>query len=397
MAELLRPAEPLNLRTREHLRSTPHLNVLIPGRAMHCMSGGPNTALNLGYRMAKEGVPVRFVATGVPPDARHGPLWDHVMQLSGIGERLAHVQIATAHDREQPLDVGANDVFFATAWWTAQMAKSALPSMRCKRFLYLIQDFEPGLHAFSTHYAMALETYDLDYYAMVNHRLLLDYLTEQRVGRFAETDFARRAAVLDPAIDRGRFHPEPREPGPGRTALFYARPHSAMRNLFELGAAALQVAVARGAFDACDWEFLGIGDPFDPVPLGGGREIRSLPWMSFDGYAARMRSSDLLLSPMLSPHPSYPPLEMAACGGVAVTNTFACKTAERLARISPNILAAPPTLEGLAEALAAAARRCAARDPLASEAPLDAPASWDESMGAVLPFALQAWRECTRG
>jgi hypothetical protein len=32
-----------------------------------------------------------------------------------------------------------------------------------------------------------------------------------------------------------------------------------------------------------------------------------------------MRESDLLLSLMLSPHPSYPPLEMAVSAGVAVT------------------------------------------------------------------------------
>jgi hypothetical protein len=46
---------------------------------------------------------------------------------------------------------------------------------------------------------------------------------------------------------------------------------------------------------------------------------------------------------------------MAACGGLAVTNTFATKTAAALARLSDNIVAAPPTVEGLHAGLLQAA------------------------------------------
>ena len=393
--QLLAPAEPLNLETRDDLSRQPRLNVLIPGLAMHCMSGGPNTALNLTYRMAAQGVPVRYIATGIPPDPDPAPLWDHISRLSGIADRLPHVEIVSGHDRSQPLVIGRDDVFFATAWWTAQMVKGALPAMRHKRFIYLIQDFEPGLHAYSTRYAMALESYDLDYFAIVNHPLLFDYLVANGVGRFRDPAMREHAVVLDPAIDRSRFFYQQRPAGRTRTLLFYARPQSAERNLFELGIAALHVAASRGVFDGAEWEFLGIGDPFAPIALDGKREIRPLPWMGYDEYAARMRSADILLSLMLSPHPSYPPLEMAATGGITVTNTFGCKTAERLAQISPNILAAEPTLEALVDALAAAVARCEDVAGGRQNAALKAPANWDESMAAVLPFAMQAWRECT--
>ncbi len=55
-------------------------------------------------------------------------------------------------------------------------------------------------------------------------------------------------------------------------------------------------------------------------------------------------------------------LEMAACGGVAVTNTFANKTAARMAALSPDILAMDATVEGLAEGLRAGARKVAERE-----------------------------------
>jgi hypothetical protein len=388
--DLLGPARPLNLEVRGGLE--PQLNVLVPGLGMRSMSGGPSTALNIACRMAAQGVPVRLVSTDLPTDRDPEPLWRHMMQLAGLRAPLANVRVLSANDRSRPFPIGVNDVFLATAWWTAQMAKHALPRMACRRFLYLIQDFEPGLHAHSTLHALAQETYGLDYYAIVNHPLLHTYLTGQRVGRFADPGFAARSVVLDPAIDRSHFFPAERPANGERTLLFYARPDSAQRNLFELGAAALRLAAERGVFDGARWGIHGIGDHFQPVALGARHTLRALPWMSYDDYAARMRSADILLSLMLSPHPSYPPLEMAATGGVAVTNTFATKTAARLAELSPNILAAEPSVESIAAAIGEAV----ASVPQRRDATLKAPSSWEESFAPVLPFAMRAWRECTR-
>jgi hypothetical protein len=54
---------------------------------------------------------------------------------------------------------------------------------------------------------------------------------------------------------------------------------------------------------------------------------------------------------MYTPHPSLAPIEMAAAGMLTVTNTFETKTAEALAAISSNLLAAEPTVGGVVEAL----------------------------------------------
>ena len=60
---------------------------------------------------------------------------------------------------------------------------------------------------------------------------------------------------------------------------------------------------------------------------------------------------------MYTPHPSLVPIEMASAGMLTVTNSFENKTAEAMAAISPNLITAEPSLEGLAGGLAEAAAR----------------------------------------
>ena len=58
---------------------------------------------------------------------------------------------------------------------------------------------------------------------------------------------------------------------------------------------------------------------------------------------------DLGLCLMDTPHPSYPPLDLAAAGAVVVTNTHGSK--QSLQNWSNNIIAAPPTIWALVDAL----------------------------------------------
>ena len=101
-----------------------------------------------------------------------------------------------------------------------------------------------------------------------------------------------------------------------------------------------------------------------------------------------MRESDILLSLMLSPHPSYPPLEMAACGGLVVTTTFANKSASALAAMSPNIIGVAATIEDVAAGLAAAAARLDDWPARLRGAAIDLPATWAESFDDILPGLL---------
>jgi O-antigen biosynthesis protein len=386
---------PLNVRTDPVHRDMPRLNVLIPGMTMPAMTGGPNTAINLTYRMAAAGIPVRYISTDVPMATDHAPLWRHFSALTGIPQRLSNVEIACGFDRSVPLAIGENDVFFGTAWWTVQMIKHALRITRPQKFLYLIQEFEPGLYPWSTQHALALETYSLDFYGIINERFLAQYLLEHKIGRFAQSSFMERCAVFEPALDRSHFHSMRQRSNVGtKRLLFYARPGSAERNLFELGLYALRCAVTTGVFSGDRWEMLFIGEQIPDMALGGDMVIRSAGWLDYARYAQLVRESDVALSLMLSPHTSYPPLEMAACGGVAITNVFAGKTAEALSKMSSNIVPVEPTLEGVMAGLADAVRRVNADRRVGT---IDLPGTWEEAFSDVVPRSIAMYRECLAG
>jgi hypothetical protein len=325
---------------------------------------------------------MRLVSTDAAVDDDPAPFWAHLTAL--VGRTLPpDIELVDAHDRSNPWRIGEHDVFLASAWWTAQQVKYALRLTRTKRFVYFIQDYEPLLHAASTPQALAEETYTLDYIPVVNTRVLADFFVERRIGRFADPDFARDGLVFDPALDRTLFHPAPRAAQTTRRLLFYARPTNGLRNLFELAVAALQQAVAEGVLPVDRWEFLGMGEAFAPVDLGHGAVLRPAPWLGLQAYAEQMRESDVLLSLMLSPHPSYPPLEMAACGGVAVTTVYANKDAARLAAMSPRILGVTATIEGVVSGLSRAVTMPRAEEALDGSVAL--PQSWDEAFADAVP------------
>jgi|GEM_PF-552638 len=385
----LAPAMPLNLQIERSLDAFPTINLLLPGVRMISMSGGPNTALNIGYRLAELGFAVRILSTDVPSDVNLTPMWKHIISNGGGKRKPSHLEIVDASDRSKPVFIGANDLLFATAWWTAQMANWARPLLGDRPFIYLIQDFEPILYAASSAYVLAQETYGFDTLPLINTSLLYDYLVENKIGRFIEADYLARCLVFEPAIQPDNFYYKSRTVG-RRTLLFYARPTNGIRNLFENGVAAIQFAIHKGLIDPEEWSFIGMGEAFHPINLGRGATLECAPWLGFDDYATQMRRADILLSLMLSPHPSYPPLEMAACGGIVVTNAYANKTAERMAQISANIITAEPTITALADAIRQAVGRLPDTTSRQAGAQLGLPSTWDESFERLMPALTQA-------
>jgi glycosyltransferase involved in cell wall biosynthesis len=371
----------LNILVDAEFTNLSALNVLIPTLSVRGMSGGPNTAVNLACRLAATGIRVRLISTQAPLDADSSGFWDHATKLAGVDPRNYGVELIDASYRGIPLRIGANDLFMATAWWTAQAVKYAVRHTRQKRFLYLIQDYESLLHPASTQMALADETYHLDHLPIVNSRLLYDFLVEHGIGRFGDSQFAAEALVFEPAVDTTLFFHCRSGTATilGRKRLlFYARPTSGLRNLFELGVAALRKLVNEGTISPDGWDIYGIGESFDPILLGRDCWLRPLPWKDLSTYAQLMRESDALISLMLSPHPSYPPLEMAACGRPVVTSTFGTKDAARLATISPNIIGVEPTLDAIADGVALAIRR-------GGEAgTIGLPTSWSESLETIV-------------
>jgi hypothetical protein len=325
------------------------INILIPTIDLEHFFGGYIAKVNLARRLSERGLRVRIVT--VDPV---GPLprdWKRqVESYSGLVGVFDAVEVAFG--RESPgLEVSRDDAFVASTWWTAHIAHRA----REGRFLYLIQEYEPFTFPMGSYAALADESYRFPHYALFSSELLRDYFRRHRLGVYAGAAGDRESAAFEnaitpvtPAADLAGRRP--------RRLLFYARPEPhAARNMYELGVLALGRALERGAF--MGWDLHGIGTVRSGrrIDLGGGSYLRLLPRAAQDDYAGVLREHDVGLALMYTPHPSLVPIEMAAAGMLTVTNSFENKTAEAMAAISPNIVAATPGVEDVAAALCEAA------------------------------------------
>jgi hypothetical protein len=94
-----------------------------------------------------------------------------------------------------------------------------------------------------------------------------------------------------------------------------------------------------------------------------------------------LRDHDVGLALMYTPHPSLVPIEMASAGMLTVTNTFENKTAEALAGISPNLIAAEPAIDAVADALCAATAAAGDVQARVRGSRIDWPRDWDDAFG----------------
>jgi len=221
--------------------------------------------------------------------------------------------------------------------------------------IQVIQDYEPLFYPVSSTYMHARAAFgDPRNWAVVNSSQLHAYLKSQGHA------FAREH-VLEPRLSASLRTLLPDRSAPkAKVLLAYGRPAVA-RNCFSAVVAGLR-EFARIHPEFRQWEIVSAGAPHDPIALGGGRWLRPLGKLSLADYGARLGSAGVGLSLMASPHPSYPPLEMAHFGILTITNGFACKD---LSRAHDNITSIHDI--GPAAIAAALARACRAveEDPFA--------------------------------
>jgi glycosyltransferase involved in cell wall biosynthesis len=330
------------------------VNLLIPTIDLEHFFGGYIGKFNLALRLAERGARVRIVTAD--PVGPLPPSWrETVESYSGLGGLFDRVEVAFG--RESPgVEVSRADRFIATTWWTAHLARQALAGSEDERFLYLIQEYEPFTFPMGSLAALASESYALPHHALFSTELLRTWFRERGLGVYAGGTPAGDAAsvafehaitdVQPPAVEELAHRRT-------RRLLFYARPEEhAARNMFELGALALSRALEEGVLRG-GWELYGIGTvgAGRTMQLGAGTALELVPRRDQAGYAELLRDHDVGLALMYTPHPSLPPIEMAAAGMLTVTNTFETKTADALAAISPNLIAVEPTLEGVVAGL----------------------------------------------
>jgi hypothetical protein len=333
------------------------INLLIPTIDLRHLFGGYITKFNLARRLAERGARVRIVTVDpvgpLPSDWR-----SRLESYEGLRGLLERVEVAFGRE-SGGLEISRGDRFIATTWWTAHIAHAATGQ---DRFVYLIQEYEPFTFPMGTYAALAAESYDFPHFALFSSELLRGYFKAHRLGVYSaganaggEASEAFENAITPVATPtRERLAARTRQ-----RLLFYARPEPhAARNMFELGVLALSRALADGVFDS-GWDLRGIGTVERPrgISLGAGRTLELVPRADQRAYASLLAEHDVGLALMYTPHPSLVPIEMASAGMLAVTNSFENKTAEAMTAISPNLITARPSVEGIAAGLREAAER----------------------------------------
>lgn len=371
----------------------PRLNLFLPALRKSSVFGGIATALEIVERAAAAygcKIEVRIILT-----TDHEPLqqdqalpgWvvaDANLQDDAFLERS--IVSMPPHTRGvQPLPVRPNDIFFASAWWDALSGFSCIDQQRAffgvrRKLRYFIQDYEPNFSAWSSSWVLAENTYRRrdDIVALINSSPLDQFLAQIGIGFDDKFVFA-------PIWNRSLGHPEQRSHGRENGILVYWRP-SVDRNLCPVVAAGLAQWIEADPYGAKDWKIYGIGENGEDVMLTPHRRMQVLGKLTMERYRQIMCNAKVGLSLMLSPHPSYPPLEMSAFGLLVVTNGFGPKD---LSMWSPRITSVDRIDPAdIAQALMRATRQ-ALDENAANEEAVSAPFSSEDDLSGLAGWIVE--------
>ncbi|HEY5108261.1 MAG TPA: methyltransferase domain-containing protein [Acidimicrobiales bacterium] len=361
----------------------PTVHVVTDSISAGSLFGGVATALILAAQVAgRTGGRMRVVTRTVPGDPA---VVDRLLRHAGVG---GDVEVETIHagiDNATAIPTGDDDIFIPTSWWTAVPTVTAVGH---SRVVYLLQEDERLFYPTGDESLRCAELMADDRLrTVVNSDMLFRHLTE---GPSPLTGLGERSVVFEPAFPPGLYYEDRsgRAAGAKRTFVFYARPNN-LRNLYWRGFEAIERSLLLGTLAADEWRFVFLGKDIGTVDLPGSPEVEIAENLSLEEYAAYVRSADLGLGLIYSPHPSYPPLDLAASGAVVVTNSYG-STKRDLSGYSPNIICTEPTVDALVDGIARGVALASDPDRHSSDGPLLA-RSWTETLAPVVDRIL-AWR-----
>jgi O-antigen biosynthesis protein len=303
----------------------PRINLLVPSINPKQSFGGIATAIKVFKELAQalgSEYDARVIATDAAIQSDGQALFSDYVEvgLQWVDQEGLNVLQAANDRRDMLLGVRPNDVFLATAWWTAVHGFNfgdfqATRAARAQPLVYLIQDYEPSFYGWSSKWALAEGTYKRPErtIALVNSEELYRSLIKQNY-------FFDRTFVLPFRLNetiKANLRSVPKE----KLLLIYGRP-TVERNCTEIVIDALRMWQLRSPSEAAHWKIVSLGESF------GLQYALNMPNFEVKGKVTLEEYADLLsrasvgVSLMVSPHPSYPPLEMAASGLQTVTNTF---------------------------------------------------------------------------
>lgn len=292
------------------------LNLVTDSLAANSLFGGVATSLLLATEFVKRhNMPLRIITRDAVTDPKD---YYTILELNDI-EPPEKVEFFCDADRDAngkrntKLPVSPDDIFFATSWWSAKAVEKT--TLR-KRFFYIIQEVETFFYPYGDEHLFCkevMENQNIDF--IVNSSYLWDYF------KVNEPNIVKNGVYFEPAFSTSLYQKPTFVEMPKRTLFFYSRPNNP-RNLFAHGLLFLDEAIKRGIIDTEKWEICFAGQDVPEVAFCDGSRPTCLGQMSWEKYRSFVKNVDLALSLMYTPHPSYPPYDVAVSGGVVITNKF---------------------------------------------------------------------------
>ncbi len=265
--------------------------------------GGVRTILRVADHLQREhGVESRFhVYDRTEKDARDIPA-----KLGAAFPALRDAAVTAARPGDRASShLPPCGAAVATTWQSA-FSVARFGGARAKFFF--VQDYEPAFYPAGAASAVLEEAARLGLPGIVNTPGLADVYR----------GYGSPAIDFVPAVDAERYHPPAgARPDAPVQIVFYGRPSTA-RNAFALGLAAL-TDVKRRFGDRV--RIVAAGEDWRPGQFGAAGVVENRGALEdLDAVADLYRASHVGLALQLTPHPSYQPLEFAACGVATVAS-----------------------------------------------------------------------------
>ena len=297
-----------NNRFTSNMKSSPELGAIrsaiwfVPNFT-HVIKGGLRTIFMLAERLSaewgtKNTIVIDNFYNRVVVDDLQQQLMDNFPELN-------FELINFRHD-DSPSTLPEAEAGFCTLWVTAYtLAKYN----KCKAKFYIMQDYEPMFYPGGSISAVIEQTYRLGFYFIAN--------TPGVASRFLQ--YSDWGMEFTPGVNTKLYYPSgsnARKNGPFKI-VYYGRPNNE-RNCFILGCETLRI-VKEKLGNKVMITSVGAEFPENHYGMHGIFKNKGL-LKSMEEVANLYRESDLGLSIMMTPHPSYQPLEYMASGCPAVTN-----------------------------------------------------------------------------
>ena len=275
--------------------------------------GGVATALIVATEFAnRNGYELRIITRKTETNPVN---YANIMRISGI-EPARKLSFYSDYERfSKPVDfrmeLGRGEIFFATSWWSAQAIKNT--TIR-PRFFYIIQEVETFFYNYGGERLLCeqiMQDPNIDF--IVNSHYLHDYFAQNT------PNITDHGCYFEPAFPAGLYRKKAFQNKKKFKLFFYARPNNP-RNLYAVGVEMLKKAVDRGILNMDEWDVYCVGQNAPVIHFSTGKDSINMGQLSWEEYAKFLTDVDLGLCLMYTPHPSYPPFDVASSGGVVLTN-----------------------------------------------------------------------------